>query len=126
MKPIETRTAKIKIIEVGIINVTIKENAVQDLNDAKENIASCATLANKKKLVSLIDIRLAESIDREARNYYGGPENARITKAMALLIDSGFSRVMGNFFLGLNKPKMPTKLFTEKNKAIDWLKGFIE
>jgi hypothetical protein len=31
---------------------------------------------------------------------------------------------MGNFFLGLNKPHFPTKLFTSEEKAEVWLKEF--
>ncbi|MDH5682649.1 MAG: hypothetical protein OEZ36_13750 [Spirochaetota bacterium] len=35
--------------------------------------------------------------------------------------NSPISRVIGNFFLGLNRPLFPVKLFTEKNEASKWL-----
>lgn len=31
------------------------------------------------------------------------------------------SRVMANFFIGINKPLKPTKLFDDRDKAIAWL-----
>ena len=30
--------------------------------------------------------------------------------------------IVGNFFIGLNKPKFPTKLFTQEKEAVIWLK----
>jgi hypothetical protein len=41
--------------------------------------------------------------------------------AFAILIDSSVSRVVGNFFLGINKPAVPTKLFTNEKEAVKWL-----
>jgi hypothetical protein len=40
----------------------------------------------------------------------------------ALLTDSGFSKILGNLFLLLDKPKMPVKMFTDIDEAIAWLK----
>jgi hypothetical protein len=34
------------------------------------------------------------------------------------------SRALGNFFLGLNKPSMPTRLFDDQEQALAWLRGF--
>ena len=62
-------------------------------------------------------------MDRESRNYASGKEVSKITEAMALLIKSPVSKVLGNIFLGINKPPYPTKLFTDKEEAIKWLKG---
>ncbi len=45
-------------------------------------------------------------------------------KKALLLIGSPVSRVIGNFFMGLNKPIYPTKLFTDPQKAIRWLQTF--
>ena len=52
------------------------------------------------------------------------PAVRKYTVAQALVIDSGPSRVMGNFFLGLNKPRFPTKLFTSEAKAEAWLREY--
>ncbi len=52
-------------------------------------------------------------------------QDALAITAIAMLINSPGSRIIGNFFLGINKPSVPTKLFNEKNKAIEWLKQFV-
>jgi hypothetical protein len=32
--------------------------------------------------------------------------------------------MMGNFLIIVNKPNIPTKLFTNQEDAINWLKGY--
>ena len=45
-------------------------------------------------------------------------------RATALLTSSPVSKTIGNFFMGLNKPLSPTRLFTNSDKAIQWLHTF--
>jgi hypothetical protein len=33
--------------------------------------------------------------------------------------------VLGNFYLGLNKPLVPTRLFTSEEEAQAWLRSFL-
>jgi len=62
---------------------------------------------------------------RDARNYFS--MNGRETKlnSMAIVIKSPLSRVIGNFFLGMNKPAVPTRLFDDENDAIEWLHEYL-
>ena len=72
----------------------------------------------------LIDMRLIKSISREARVYYANERTASIQRATALLINSPVSRVIANFFMGLNRPLSPTRMFTDEAEAIRWLQTF--
>ena len=62
-------------------------------------------------------------IEREARAYYS---SLRSITARALLVESPVTRVMANFFISINKPPVPTKLFTSEDQAVAWLKNFME
>jgi hypothetical protein len=42
--------------------------------------------------------------------------------AFAIIIQSPLSRVIGNFFMGLNKPRVPARLFKSEKEAVKWLK----
>jgi hypothetical protein len=35
-------------------------------------------------------------------------------------------RLLANFFINVNKPPTPTKVFNDKAKALEWLMGFVE
>lgn len=43
------------------------------------------------------------------------------TEKMALFVNSLAYRIMANFFIRFDKPPIPTKLFSDRDKAIDWL-----
>jgi hypothetical protein len=83
-------------------------------------------LSKGKKVPVFTDMRGLKSMTREARLFLSGEDAAQVTSAAALLIGSPLSKVIGNFFMGINKPPYPTKLFTSEEKALQWLKGFIE
>jgi len=38
-------------------------------------------------------------------------------------VRSSIGRMMGNFFLGINKTVFPLRLFGEPEPAIEWLRG---
>ncbi len=79
---------------------------------------------NKAKIRVLIDMTSVTEISKEARDYFANERTASIQRATALLIGSLVSRVIGNFFMGLNKPISPTRLFTDPEEAIQWLQTF--
>ena len=69
-------------------------------------------------------MRATTEISKEARDYFANERTASIQRATALLVSSPVSRVIGNFFMGLNKPMSPTRMFTDTAAAIQWLHGF--
>ena len=94
---------------------------------AKENVDAQETVRDslkKKKTRVLIDMTTVTEISKDARDYFANERTASIQRATALLIGSPVSRVIGNFFMGLNKPISPTRLFTDPQKAIRWLHTF--
>ncbi len=78
----------------------------------------------REKTRVLIDMTSTTEISKEARDYFANERTASIQRATALLIGSPVSRVIGNFFMGLNRPVSPTRLFTDPQKAIQWLHTF--
>jgi hypothetical protein len=45
--------------------------------------------------------------------------------AVAIVVDTPLTRTMGNFFLAVNKPVAPTRLFEDEGSAVAWLSGFL-
>ncbi len=94
---------------------------------AKENVDAQESVRDglkKTKTRVLVDMTAITEISKEARDYFANERTASIQRATALLIDSPVSRVIGNFFMGLNKPISPTRIFTDPHKAIQWLHTF--
>ena len=107
----------------GIARTKVKKNAVVALEDARENSALVNSFFVGEKFPLLIDSRGIQSMSREARSFFTTNGRETSTVAFAILIDSAVSKVVGNFFLGINKPAVPTKLFRNENEALQWLRN---
>ena len=64
-------------------------------------------------------------VEREARAFLASQEYMQLCSQTALVVGSPVSRVIGNFFVGLNRPSYPYKLFDDPELAAEWLRGFV-
>lgn len=111
--------------EDGILETKMKENAQDTIESAKENIQILGELAGEGNRPPLfVDFRNIKSQTADARAYYAGEEAAKCMCAVALMAEGPISRMVGNFFVGLNKPKVPLKLFSNREDAFAWLRTF--
>ena len=121
----KTRNAEIWLDNKGICHQVYLPDSFLTIEDSKKELQIFSELSSGKKLPVLIDLNGLNSIPRECRTYYASDKTAAILSAVALLVGTHKSRVIGNFFIGLNKSLMPVKLFTSEDKALKWLADFI-
>lgn len=120
---LETRTERLWLHPEGFVIAEVKPDLIADLDDAIVNVAAAAEVAGRAPVPLLIDIRAhAAQATRECRAYYAGPEAAKINLAVAMLVRSHISRILGNFFIGINRTPFPLRLFSEEVEAIAWLR----
>ncbi|MCH8904616.1 MAG: hypothetical protein IIA45_11955 [Bacteroidetes bacterium] len=122
---IETENGATYLREDGIIHYTGKKNYGEDLGTSKENVAANRKVGHYQKRPLLIDTRGNISLTKESRDYYSSAEVTDYFSSIALLTDGMISQVICNFYMGINKPATPTRLFTNEQKAILWLKKYI-
>jgi hypothetical protein len=123
---ISNRTQRTWLDDEGILHAEARPGAEQTLEDAEACVAFMWEVAGQRRRAILIDLRHAKAMDRASRAYYARPATARNQLAVALLVDSPLSRVLGNFYLGLSKPLTRTQLFTSEAAALAWLRPFRE
>lgn len=111
--------------EDGIARTMVKEGADISLEDAKENTLAMEQLYEGETFPLMVDTRKVKYISKEARDHFSIKNRKSVVCAFALVIGSPLSRIIGNFFMGLNKPSVPMKLFTNEKDAIRWLKQFL-
>ena len=95
------------------------------LKDAENDVKMFLKLVNGMKRPLLSDLSYVKSVSREAREYYVGDETSKEVNAIGFIINSSISKVIGNFYLDINKPYFQIRLFTFKERAIEWLKTFL-
>jgi hypothetical protein len=110
----------------GIARTKVKPFAEVTLVEARENSIAVNNLSAGNTFPLLIDSRNIRSITKEARDFFSMNNRDSCISAFAILIDSPLSRIIGNFFMGLNKPRVPARLFTIEKEALDWLKEFLK
>ena len=122
----KSRTAEIAVDDDGsgpIVAIRILPHVMQSLDDARANIEGCIRAAEGRRCRLLIDIRRAESIPAEVRHYYSGEKLTEWFSAMAFLVEaSALGQVMGNLYLRIARPGIPTRLFNDEEAAMDWLR----
>ncbi|MBI1947164.1 MAG: hypothetical protein HYS27_15820 [Deltaproteobacteria bacterium] len=122
---VTTSTMRLWRGDDDIIRAVSYAGAHMTLEDAVENIQACARLAGQRRLPVQVDLRPIGSADSAARRYYAGGEVAEVCSVVALLIGSPVSRVLGNFFLTVDRPVAPMRLFTDEAEALAWLRRFL-
>lgn len=125
VSPVEVRIGSIWLDSDGIVHVKFRPHVQVGLEGAREYMRAISVLCGGKVSPVLVNMTEVMSMDREARLYFAGEETAQVESAAALLIGSPLTRAIGNFFMGLNKPLIPTRLFTSEVEALAWLKGFL-
>ena len=123
---ITTRTAKISQIAEEILRVEVLESSDVKEEDALENYLACKKMARGRKVAILIDSRTQTTASNEARAFSSGAEVSKLVIARAILIDSLAVKLLGNFYILVNKPHSPTRLFKEEKEAMVWLEESIQ
>ena len=109
----------------GIARTKVKQQAEVTLKESLENSAAVNNLYVNKKFPLLIDSRPIKSITKEARDNFSIKNRSTNINSFAIIIESPLSRIIGNFFMGLNKPSVPAKLFNNEQDAIAWLQQYL-
>ena len=120
--PSDPKTAVIHLSRDGVVIVRIHDGAYQSLEDARANLASAVAAAGGCRRPLLIDIRTAQPLDADVRHYYSGQALVQAFLAMALLVEGSLlGRMMGNVYLRVVRPGIPTRLFVDESQAVEWL-----
>jgi hypothetical protein len=108
-------------VDDGVVIGRFHDGADVSGDDARENLGVLLDLVGAQRAPVMVDLRGVHSQSAEARSVFAGPDAFRVSMAVALLIGSPISRMVGNFYLGFNKPLTPSRLFTDPAEARTWL-----
>lgn len=121
-----SRVARLWLGEDGIVRIIHAPGAEVTLEDARETMAAYLKINRGKRRPLFIDTKTLKSMTRETRQYYSGEEAAKVASAAAIVVGTPVSRVLGNFYIGLSNPHLPSRLFSSEDAALAWLKGYVE
>lgn len=123
-----TSTLKNELVSMELVNqILIGEikSELVDLEVAKSAVKFRLEKFGDKFYPFLINIKTVKHVTKEAREYLASKDGCEKVSASAILINSAIASMVGNFFIKINKPLVPTKLFTDKTLAIQWLSNYV-
>ena len=107
----------------GIVQLTWAQRVDIGLEDATAAIQALAEITGGRRSPLLVDLHDSGTVSRPAR-----VELARrndVVTAVALVVGTPLSRMVGNFFLSVNRPAYPIRLFADETSALAWLQSFV-
>lgn len=122
----ELASAIISLRNDRIIQYSIKDNITITEKDSSEMVETAGKLGNYQKFPILIVSGTHTLADKEAREFGAGKGGTKYAIAVAFVLTSLAQKILGNAYLKINKPIVPTALFDNEEKAVEWLKTFIK
>lgn len=107
----------------GIVQINFGDNSELDLKEAVEVIENLADLTGGKKALVLNIAGKNTSATSAAREFSASTLGLKYTIADAYVVTNLAQKILGNFYVGFNKPMIPTKIFDNEEKAVEWLKA---
>ncbi len=114
------------LVEPGIIRISVPDDFILDVECAHAMRLKNLELSGGRKFCVLLDTRNGYfTTTPEAFKTLASPEFLFNRLGTAIIVSSLATRLIGNFFKGLNGQASPTRLFTSEQEALKWLRGLI-
>ncbi len=129
MKKLNTQHILYTLTDDDILIARFKSDVKLKIEDAKVIVSDRKAFAAGKNYPVLSDIRnINYAADTQTRDYLQSNEAREGVLAAALLTDSIFTNYLGNLFLKVayKIKTVPTQIFMDEKKALDWLKTFVK
>lgn len=107
----------------GIVQLVWVPRTTALLEDATAALEAMAQLTGGRLRPLLIDMRDTGPQDRSARAEW--TRRTDLSSAVAMVVGTPVSRMMGNLFIRVNKPPFPARLFDNEACAVAWLQKFV-
>lgn len=113
------------IREDGIVEIVFKKSSNIGVVECKEMIETYRANLEPKKYPLLHVIEDFVNIEKSAREFSATEEGLSFSKAEAYVMNSLAHKLLANFYMKVDKPSVPTKFFTNKTEAEDWLVNYL-
>jgi len=105
-----------------IFHIMKEDITIYDLDVAKQFLAERLSFANGKSYAMIFDCSNIQSFNMDAQKFDASDEALQGVTFMAVIIKSKIQQLLGNIYMMMQKPKIPTKLFSNKEDCEEWIK----
>ena len=110
--------------ETGIISAKSANHAVIEMEQAVAYHGIIALISEGEPHVTIMDISGLKHISKEARHFLSKKSSEwGKTIAVAFVTNSFRARTIASFFLTVNRPSYPVKVFKDQSEAYQWARN---
>ncbi|NUM51861.1 MAG: hypothetical protein HUU48_12185 [Flavobacteriales bacterium] len=126
IKKIETDLFITSINKSGIGQMHFKDNITVDVEEQMEHLNVLKKITDNKPTPFVVTAGEGVTITKEARDNALVIEPLSPICATAVVVQNLAYRIIAEFYIKVQKPKQPYKVFTDKEKAFEWCKQFVK
>jgi len=110
-----------------IVTIAMQPGEKITLDAVKDMYVKSNEELRGKRVAVILDARKTPLISypESVLKYAADNEHSHKEAAYAILIDGVGQKLMAGFYLNLNKPKTPTRVFTDMEEALSWLREML-
>lgn len=121
MKKTQDTPVAFLTFEDEVLFVKMKEGVNLGQVEMEELLKQAVEFTAPNKYFAVVDTTASYDTTLEARNFYAESEYSKYRYADAFIVNSLPMRLLVNFFIAFNKPKIPSKMFNNKESALNWI-----
>ena len=110
----------VSFLKDGIVFIKLNQGVILTKKDIEDAIDAINFLGKGQKIPVISIAGDDSSADHSARIHSAKKESNRFTACDALVIKSFAQRLIADFYIRVNKPVVPTKVFRSVEDAILW------
>lgn len=111
--------------EDGIVEVVFRKNSGITIVSCEELMLAHDQLLENKKYPILYVIGDYTTFTEEARSFFASERGLQYSIAEAYVFTSLAHKILGNFYLKMDKPRVTTKFFRKRKEAEAWLANYL-
>lgn len=108
----------------GIVHIDYKKTDELLVKDVMEIIDNLKEYGAGNKYPTLITVKQFMFVDKDVRELWASDIRSRHSLADAMVVRPIALKMIANFYISVNKPPIPTRVFNDEDLAIEWLKTF--
>jgi hypothetical protein len=108
----------------GIL-VSVSKSPKRTIENVRANHSLVKRITGGKRPPLLIYLSNSPIPDKETRKF-SAEQLPKVYSAMAMVSKPGLASLIMKMVFALKPPTIPTKSFNDDQKALEWLKGFVE
>jgi hypothetical protein len=124
IKEIKINEATVSLRDDGIVDVLFNRNVILDVPLQMLLLNIYQEITERKKHPFLFEAFEGVKVTREAKLNALRIEDEAPGSAYAVVASNIGYYIIANFYLKVKRPKMPFRVFSKKEEAVDWLRGF--